>query len=69
MKLLLAFVFLLLISIGEIASIVEAKECSQDNFISTIFCIGYLCRSNCMSHDQGHGKCHDTFKCRCTWPC
>ncbi|KAL4186757.1 hypothetical protein AMTRI_Chr09g15520 [Amborella trichopoda] len=70
MKLLLSFSFLILISTGEMASIVEAKECSKDILAVPIFCIGALCRYTCRSYrDQGHGKCHGPFKCRCTWPC
>ncbi|KAL4187397.1 hypothetical protein AMTRI_Chr09g38840 [Amborella trichopoda] len=70
MKLLLAFVFLVLIFTGEMTSIVEANECSENVPVDTVICFGYFCRGECKYfHKQGHGKCHALFKCRCTWPC
>ncbi|KAL4187131.1 hypothetical protein AMTRI_Chr09g37650 [Amborella trichopoda] len=69
MKLLLSFVFLVLISTGEMASIVEAKECSKEIIATPVFCFGAICRYSCRTSHQGHGKCDGAFKCRCTWPC
>ncbi|KAL4187396.1 hypothetical protein AMTRI_Chr09g38830 [Amborella trichopoda] len=56
MKLLLAFVFLVLIF-------------TDKSFTTPIFCFGAICRYSCRTSHQGHRKCDGSFNCTCTWPC